>query len=175
VSFPLFAILSRPGWVCLTVKFSSANFPPYIENVPVPSPLIKSPPWIINVGTTLYCSTYDLVNEVIQSRIFGSERTDETWHSYSLAEARVTCFASQPISCQNNQTPCKNLSASSPAITLKNASDAHSPHFTGAQLSEILGSPFRNRKVSARATCKYVHRHRESEPTLAQYHQTTPS
>ena len=35
---PAFAILSNPGRVCLILKFSSANFSPYIDFPPVPCP-----------------------------------------------------------------------------------------------------------------------------------------
>merc|ERR1711920_188479 len=48
VSLPAFAIERRPGLVCLILKFSSLNFSPYIDFPPVPSPLVKSPPWIMN-------------------------------------------------------------------------------------------------------------------------------
>ena len=38
VSGPELAILSSPGLVCFIVNDSSANFAPYIEAPPVPSP-----------------------------------------------------------------------------------------------------------------------------------------
>ena len=42
------AILKMPGPSCLRLKFSSAkDLTPYMEALPVPSPLRKSPPWII--------------------------------------------------------------------------------------------------------------------------------
>lgn len=40
---PAFAIERAPG-KCFMLKFSSANFFPYIERPPVPFPLSKSPP-----------------------------------------------------------------------------------------------------------------------------------
>merc|ERR1719221_2209248 len=45
---PAFAIERMPGPVCLRVKFSSANFAPYIDSPPVPLPAVKSPPWHMN-------------------------------------------------------------------------------------------------------------------------------
>jgi hypothetical protein len=45
------AMLSKPGLSCFRVKFSSANdFVPKMLVLPVPSPLIKSPPWIMKFG-----------------------------------------------------------------------------------------------------------------------------
>lgn len=71
---PEFAIDRSPGLVCLRRKFSSAfqsissmdfflrerkaetliplNLFPYIDLPPVPFPLVKSPPWTINMGIT---------------------------------------------------------------------------------------------------------------------------
>merc|ERR1719245_811089 len=49
---PALAIERIPGPVCFSVKFSSANFDPYIDSPPVPLPAVKSPPWHINSGIT---------------------------------------------------------------------------------------------------------------------------
>merc|ERR1719502_1416162 len=49
---PALAIESTPGPVCFSVKFSSANFSPYIDLPPVPSWLVKSPPWHMKSGIT---------------------------------------------------------------------------------------------------------------------------
>lgn len=38
---------SKPGPVCLAIKFSSSNLLPYILTQPLPSPFTKSPPWIM--------------------------------------------------------------------------------------------------------------------------------
>lgn len=51
---PEFAIDNNPGPVCFSWKFSSGKFFPYIENAPVPSPFMKSPPWHMKLGTTLW-------------------------------------------------------------------------------------------------------------------------
>ena len=43
-------MLSRPAESCLRLKFSSAkDLVPYMEVLPVPSPLRKSPPWIMKL------------------------------------------------------------------------------------------------------------------------------
>ena len=47
-------MLSSPAVSCLNTKFSSANdFVPYMQALPVPSPKMKSPPWIMK---SLICS-----------------------------------------------------------------------------------------------------------------------
>mmetsp|Transcript_38002 Transcript_38002/g.72868 ORF Transcript_38002/g.72868 Transcript_38002/m.72868 type:complete len:217 (-) Transcript_38002:415-1065(-) len=43
-----------PGPVCFRVKFSSANFSPQMDLPPVPLWLVKSPPWHMNPGMTLW-------------------------------------------------------------------------------------------------------------------------
>ena len=45
---PELAMESKKGFSCLSVKFSSSNFSPYIDSPPVPSNAVKSPPWIMN-------------------------------------------------------------------------------------------------------------------------------
>merc|ERR1719215_882267 len=44
---PLLAMERRPGLSCFSTKFSSGNRSPKILREPVPSPLTKSPPWIM--------------------------------------------------------------------------------------------------------------------------------
>ena len=47
----LTAMLNKPPFSCLRLKFSSAKFlVPYMHMDPVPSPLRKSPPWIMKFG-----------------------------------------------------------------------------------------------------------------------------
>ena len=53
VSFPALAIDKQNG-SCFSLKFSSWNLSPQIDLPPVPSPLVKSPPWIMNWGITLW-------------------------------------------------------------------------------------------------------------------------
>merc|ERR1719516_748205 len=43
-----------PGPVCFSAKFSSSNLLPYIDLPPVPLPLVKSPPWHMKLGMTLW-------------------------------------------------------------------------------------------------------------------------
>jgi hypothetical protein len=51
VAYPEFAMLKRPGCVCLKLKFSSSKeSPPKMLMLPVPSPFMKSPPWIMKLG-----------------------------------------------------------------------------------------------------------------------------
>ena len=49
---PELAIDKIPGPVCLSWKFSSANFSPNMLSPPVPFPLVKSPPWHMKSGIT---------------------------------------------------------------------------------------------------------------------------
>jgi len=51
---PEFAIDRIPGESCFMIKFSSSNDLPYIEEEPVPSLLMKSPPWIMKSLITLW-------------------------------------------------------------------------------------------------------------------------
>ncbi len=53
VSLPALAIERQKG-SCLSLKFSSANLSPQIDLPPVPSPRVKSPPWIMKLGITLW-------------------------------------------------------------------------------------------------------------------------
>lgn len=46
---PALAIDKAKG-SCFSLKFSSANFYPQIDLPPVPSPFVKSPPWIMKLG-----------------------------------------------------------------------------------------------------------------------------
>ena len=50
VSDPEFAIDNKLALECPSLKFSSLNFPPKMDSLPVPSPLMKSPPYAINPG-----------------------------------------------------------------------------------------------------------------------------
>ncbi len=50
---PALAIDRQKG-SCLSLKFSSANFSPQIDLPPVPSPRVKSPPWIMKLGMILW-------------------------------------------------------------------------------------------------------------------------
>lgn len=43
-----------PGPVCFNLKFSSGNLSPNIDSPPRPSPMVKSPPWIIKLGMILW-------------------------------------------------------------------------------------------------------------------------
>ena len=49
VSLPALAIDKQNG-SCFSLKFSSANLSPQIDLPPVPSPRVKSPPWIMKFG-----------------------------------------------------------------------------------------------------------------------------
>ena len=48
---PAFAIEMQKG-SCFRTKFSSLNLSPKTDFPPVPSPLVKSPPWIMKLGIT---------------------------------------------------------------------------------------------------------------------------
>merc|ERR1712156_1027396 len=43
-----------PGPVCFREKFSSSNLLPQIDLPPVPLPAVKSPPWHMKLGMTLW-------------------------------------------------------------------------------------------------------------------------
>ena len=53
-SAPELAIDRIPGLVCLWIKFSSSKLSPYIDSPPVPLKFVKSPPYAINPGITLW-------------------------------------------------------------------------------------------------------------------------
>mmetsp|Transcript_51433 Transcript_51433/g.151596 ORF Transcript_51433/g.151596 Transcript_51433/m.151596 type:complete len:215 (-) Transcript_51433:172-816(-) len=50
VFLPLLAMLRMPGTVCFRLRFSSAKVWPKMDSPPVPSPCVKSPPWIMKFG-----------------------------------------------------------------------------------------------------------------------------
>merc|ERR1719397_244884 len=51
---PALAMERIPGPVCFRVKFSSGNLLPKMDLPPVPLWLVKSPPWHMNPGMTLW-------------------------------------------------------------------------------------------------------------------------